>query len=101
MTVVLQVDFSMPAEMLGENLSKSAQPLAESITREPGFISKVWTENQQTNEAGGIYFFTDRASAEKYWEMHQARLSGFGVNNARARIFDINVPLTQITKGQC
>lgn len=45
MAVVLQVDFSMPAEMLGEALSKSAVGLAESINQEPGFISKIWTEN--------------------------------------------------------
>ncbi|AKJ42000.1 monooxygenase [Pragia fontium] len=99
MAVLLQVDFSMPAEMLGENLSKSAIGLAESITQEPGFISKIWTENLQTEEAGGIYLFTDRASAERYWEMHQKRIASFGVKNANGKIFDINLPLTKITRG--
>lgn len=99
MTVLLQVDFSMPAEMLGDNLSKSAIPLAESITNEPGFISKIWTENLETEEAGGIYLFTDRKSAEQYWEMHQKRIASFGVKNVTGKIFDINLPLTKITRG--
>lgn len=100
MTVLLQVDFSMPAEMLGDNLSKSAVSLAESINNELGFISKIWTENLQTEEAGGIYLFTDRESAERYWEMHQKRIASFGVKSANCKIFDINLPLTKITHGQ-
>lgn len=100
MAVVLQVDFSMPAEMLGEALSKSAVGLAESINQEPGFISKIWTENMETKEAGGIYLFTDRDSAERYWQMHKQRIASFGVTQANCKIFDINLPLTLITHGQ-
>ncbi|MDR0805740.1 MAG: monooxygenase [Enterobacteriaceae bacterium] len=100
MTVLLQVDFSMPAEMLGENLSNSAIGLAESITQEAGFISKIWTENLAAKEAGGIYLFTDRKSAERYWDMHKKRMATFGVKNANAKIFDINLPLTKITHGK-
>lgn len=56
MSVILQIDFSFPADQLGATLSKNAQSLAESINQEPGFISKIWTENEHTGEAGGIYF---------------------------------------------
>lgn len=35
--------------------------LADSISQEPGFIWKIWTENQDTQEAGGIYLFQARA----------------------------------------
>lgn len=100
MSVVLQIDFTMPAAMLGENLSQIAQPLAESINQEPGFISKIWTENLSTAEAGGIYLFTDRAAAENYAAMHIERVKQMGATAIRHRIFNINEPLTKINNGQ-
>lgn len=99
MTVLLQIDFNMPAEMLGENLTKNAKALAESINHEPGFISKIWTENQQTGEAGGIYLFKDKTSAENYAVMHSKRVEAMGVKNIRCKLFDINQPLTKINHG--
>lgn len=100
MAVLLQIDFAMPAEMLGENLSKSAVSLAESITEEPGFISKIWTENQQTSEAGGIYLFEDKDTAQRYAGKHIERVKMMGATNVNCKLFDINEPLTKITKGQ-
>lgn len=99
MTVVLQIDFKMPAEMLGENLSRMAVPLAQSITQEEGFISKIWTENVQAGEAGGLYFFADKASAERYATMHSKRVAEMGAQDIRCKLFDINLPLTAITRG--
>lgn len=99
MTVVLQVDFVMPVELLGEHLAESARALAESIAKEPGLISKIWTENKLTSEAGGIYLFKDEASAQQYLAMHQKRLVAMGAKNLRSKIFAINEPLTEITKG--
>ncbi len=99
MSVILQIDFPMPANMMGENLVKQAIPLAESIAQEPGLISKIWTENPETSEAGGIYLFTDRESANRYKEMHVKRIEAMGLKNINCKIFDINEPLTKITKG--
>jgi hypothetical protein len=101
MSVILQIDFSFPADQLGETLSKNALSLAESINQEPGFISKIWTENEQTGEAGGIYFFASRAYAEKYAEHHVKRAEAMGAKNIHMKIFDINLPLTKINHGQC
>ena len=47
-------------------MTHALKGLAESIAQEPGLIWKIWTENAATHEAGGIYLFTDRASAEAY-----------------------------------
>lgn len=99
MTVLLQIDFSMPAEMLGENLSKNAAELAATINTEPGFISKIWTENAQTEEAGGIYLFSNRESAERYAAMHIERVKQMGAKNINCKLFDINIPLTKINHG--
>ena len=95
MAVVLQMDFVVPSAEISAALSKNAPERAESITREPGFISKIWTFNADTHEAGGIYIFTDHHSAQKYLEMHKARLALFGIHQMNCKIFDINVPLTR------
>jgi len=99
MTVILQVDFTLPAELLGDHLVESSKALAESITKEPGFISKIWTVNKETNEAGGVYLFEDKTSAEQYLAMHKQRLEALGASQLRAKLFAINEPLTAITKG--
>ena len=54
MAVILQVDF--PSEgPFGESMSQAYRELAESIKLETGMLWKIWTENSQTQEAGGIY----------------------------------------------
>jgi len=100
MAVILQIDFTIPVETLGDNLVTAARELAESINQEPGFISKIWTESAETGEAGGIYHFTDRMSAQVYLEMHSRRVEAMGATNIRGRIFDINETLTAINHGQ-
>lgn len=100
MAVIIQIDFTMPAEMLGDNLTEAARGLAESINQEPGFISKIWTENTETGETGGIYHFADKASAQAYLEMHSKRVEAMGAKNIRGRIFNINETLTTINHGQ-
>ncbi|TVL07716.1 monooxygenase [Shewanella algae] len=99
MTTLLQIDFEFPAEMMGDALTEQAKPLAESITREPGFIAKIWTENPRSGEAGGIYLFEDEASAEAYACMHSQRVAAMGAHNIRIRLFDVNESLSIITHG--
>jgi Putative mono-oxygenase ydhR. len=93
---ILQVDFPYTGPY-GEEMAAQMKELAESITQEPGFIWKIWTENQATGEAGGIYAFADETSAKAYLEMHSARLKSFGVPEVRGRIFDVNDALSKIT----
>ena len=80
-------------------MAQELQGLAESITQEPGFIWKVWTENKNTHEAGGIYLFENEETATAYLNMHAARLKGFGITEIHAKIFDVNDTLTTITRG--
>lgn len=95
---ILQVDFKMDGPF-GSEMAKGFADLAESINKEPGFIWKVWTENEADQEAGGIYLFETKEDAEKYWIMHSERLASFGISDVRGRIFEVNGPLTQITNG--
>ena len=98
MAYVLQVDFKMNGPF-GDEMADAFSDLAKSINEEEGFIWKIWTENPEKNEAGGIYIFETRETAKKYIEMHTKRLAGFGISDVNAKIFAINSKLTKITKG--
>jgi hypothetical protein len=93
MPYLLQVDFPYSGPW-GDEMSVTMRDLAQSIAQEPGLLWKIWTESQATGEAGGVYLFADRASAENYLAMHSARLAGFGIAPVRARIFSINSELS-------
>lgn len=61
----LHFDFQGPFDA---RMSEQLRDLAESINQEPGFIWKVWTENEAAAEAGGVYLFEDEAAARAYLE---------------------------------
>ncbi len=98
MAVVLQVDFTMDGPF-GAELSQAFEGLARSIGQEPGFLWKIWTEDADARQAGGIYLFDTRENAQRYLEMHSRRLAQAGVRDIRARIYAINEVLTAINKG--
>lgn len=98
MAVLLQVDFPF-AGPFGTDMSAALGDLAQHIAGESGLKWKIWTENEAQQTAGGVYLFSDRASAETYLAMHRARLASFGIANIRAMIFDVNPDLTRITRG--
>lgn len=98
MKTLLQVDFPFDGPF-GQEMAEAMKGLAESIAQEPGLIWKVWTENRETREAGGIYLFDDETSARTYLEMHTRRLKEFGVPTVNAKIFQVNEPLSTIDRG--
>ena len=98
MAYVLQVDFNMNGPF-GDEMAEAFSDLAQSINEEEGFLWKIWTESPETNEAGGIYIFETKETAEKYIGMHAKRLAGFGITDVNAKVFAINSKLTEITKG--
>ena len=98
MPTLVQFDFPMQGPW-GDEMADAYRELAELIAAAPGLRWKVWTENSETREGGGIYLFDDDASAEAYIAEHTARLEGFGVTEIRARLFQVNEPLTEVTHG--
>lgn len=62
-------------------------------------IWKIWTENEDDKEAGGIYLFDNEDDAKRYLEKHTQRLESFGYSNIRAKIFKVNEALSVITKA--
>ncbi|OTG66395.1 monooxygenase [Acinetobacter silvestris] len=93
MAVILQVDFPSQGPFQDE-MTLAFKTLAESINQETGMLWKIWTENSETKEVGGIYLFDTQENAQKYLNMHTARLEGFGLSSIRSKIFDINNPLS-------
>lgn len=98
MKKLLQVDFDFSGPF-GDDMAEQLAGLAESINNEPGFIWKIWTENQAEQLAGGIYLFADEKSAKAYLKMHSARLAEMGVTGIRGKIFDVNTPLSTINNS--
>ena len=98
MAVLLQVDFPFTGPW-GDEMATGMEALAVSIAQEPGLLWKIWTENRETDEAGGIYLFADAASANAYLEMHRARLLGFGIPEVHPKLFEVNLPLSQIDRA--
>lgn len=98
MLTVLQIDFPFNGPF-GDEMHQAMQSLAESIIKEPGLLWKIWTENAATQEAGGVYLFSDASSAQRYLDMHSARLTANGVTGVRAKLFEVNASLSEICKG--
>jgi len=98
MAVILQIDFPFQGPF-GDDLAGAMTELAESIAGEPGFIWKIWTENPETREAGGVYLFSDTESAQAFLSKHSERLMSFGITDARSHLFQVNEALTKMTSG--
>ena len=101
--MLLQIDFvdrraSNPAADQADKIA-ALTPLAQSIAEAPGLIWKIWTENPDTQEAGGIYLFEDEAHLNAYLDLHTARLKAMGIDPINAKKFQVNHPLTEITRG--
>lgn len=95
---LLQMDFPFNGPGKDE-MDRTLKDLSKSIAEYPGVIWKIWTVNEDTHEAGGLYLFEDEASLKAYVKMHTERLKSFGVTEANAKIFEIPEVLTKITWG--
>lgn len=97
--ILLQINFDFDKQMSGNRLSENGQPLAESLNREEGFISKIWTENTETGKVGGIHLFDNYENASTFAENHRERLLTIGASNIDIQYFNVNQPLSKINKG--
>ncbi len=98
MKYLLQIDFPYSGPF-GDEFFTAMQELAEDIATEEGLISKIWTENEETQEAGGIYVFDNLDDANRYLAKHTQRLESFGFTDIKAKTFKINEELSKITKA--
>lgn len=98
MKYLLQVDFPHKGPFK-EEFTEAFTDLAKDISTEDGLIWKIWTENEETKESGGIYLFDNLEDANRYLQKHTKRLESFGYSNIRAKIFNVNEALSLINKA--
>lgn len=95
---ILQIDFPFEGPF-GNDMSTAMQSLAEDIATEDGLLWKIWTEDADSKQAGGVYLFSERSAADAYLAKHSQRLTEAGVRNIRSRIFVVNQPLSLINRA--
>ncbi len=95
---LLQIDFPGHGPW-GEDLTKMASDLAQLLSKTPGMVWKIWTENSRTGDCGGVYLFTDESSADNFLEEHLPRLDAMGIKDVRAKVLDVNEGLSRITRA--
>lgn len=95
----MYLDFPHQEPWGNEMATSQMTELVESITKEPGFIWKIWTENKENTSAGGVYLFNTRENAEKYLEKHSERLTQWGYKDIRGRVFETNEKLSEIGRA--
>ncbi|WP_435950349.1 monooxygenase [Psychrobacter sp. DM8] len=98
MQYLLQMDFPYSGPF-GDEFYTQMKDLASDIATESGLVYKLWTENADTQEAGGIYVFDNLEDANRYLTKHTERLESFGITGIRAKTFIINKELSAITKA--
>jgi len=98
MAYIVQVDF-LHDGVFRESFSDTLQDLANDIVKEDGFLWKIWTQNKDEKSAGGIYYFEDLKNTQRYLKKHIKRLESFGYTDIRAKIFEVNLPLSKICKA--
>ncbi len=94
--VLLQMDFPSPGPW-GAEMTTAYTDLARDIAATPGLRWKLWTENRDGGQAGGVYLFDDETAAVNYRDRHTTRLAGFGLTDIRAVLFTVNPSLSGIT----
>ena len=98
MKYLLQVDFPYSGPF-GSAFFDAMKELAEDIATKNGLVYKLWTENEETQEAGGIYVFDNLNDANRYLEKHTQRLTSFGFKDIKSKVFVINEALSTDRKS--
>jgi quinol monooxygenase YgiN len=75
------------------------EQIAPAFAEVPGLITKRWIVDPESNRAGGVYTWTDRAASEAYMsgELYRAAVENPALANLRSRHFDVLEAATQLT----
>lgn len=96
---ILQVNmtFNIPQKDLEAAWLGVAQPIANVA----GLRWKVWLMNESEREAGGIYLFDNKPSAEAYLAgpIVAALKASPAVSNIRAKLFDVLEAHSAVTRA--
>jgi hypothetical protein len=93
----INFNFSVPA---GE-YEKAANSLVNQFEKLPGLVWKIWTLNEEKNEAGGLYLFQSQAYMDEFLAGPLAKTvtTHPALNNFSVKPFTIMKDLTEATRG--
>jgi hypothetical protein len=100
MAKLVQITFRNP-NGASEAAQKAAWERAHQIAEWPGLQWKIWIAEPSQLLYGGIYLFEDENSAIAYLKspIVDSIQALPGVSDFAAHLFDINSPLTAVTRG--
>jgi hypothetical protein len=100
MSQILQITFRNPNGR-SEAAQKAAWERAHQIAAWPGLVWKVWIAQPAAAIYGGVYLFEDESSAQAYLNgpVVASMRSLPGVTDFSAQLFEVNEPLSAITRG--
>ncbi|CAG7608686.1 YdhR family protein [Leucobacter soli] len=98
MPIVLIMEYRT-AGPFGADAADADRVLASDIVGEAGLQWKLWIEDEAAERSGGVYLFDTRADAERYAELQLSRLASAGIGEVEVKYFDVNEPLSLITRG--
>jgi Putative mono-oxygenase ydhR len=78
------------------------EELAAAFAEIPGLVAKLWIVNRESNRAGGVYTWVDRAACEAYkaGELYRAAIENPTLANLRSREFDVLAAPTRVTSDR-
>ena len=96
MPTLVQFDFPMQGPW-GTAMATAFRDLAVIMAGRPVSGGRSGRRTRPTRRAAASTY--SRTRTPRYVEEHTARLEGFGVKDIRARVFEVNEPLTEMTRG--
>ena len=94
------VEFELQGMSRGD-YERRCEQVAETFAGLPGLLAKVWVIDPESNRAGGVYTWIDRAAREAYEasELFAAVRGDPSLANVRSRHFDVLERPTETTRG--
>jgi hypothetical protein len=95
------VEINFKLTVPGAEYEQAVAPLAQTVADVHGLQWKIWLLNEHTQEAGGVYLFTDQASARAFLDSSLVtQIKGAPIlSDFRTAQFDLLDNLTAITHG--
>ena len=95
---ILQLNFQVTVSCRA--YMKECVPVAEMIAQTPGLIWKAWIFNEETNTAGGIYLFEDKAALEAYLQgpVMEGLRNSPAFSDITVNRFDVLSDLSKVTR---
>ena len=96
---ILEVNFRYAVST--PELEAGAQPLIDQVANVPGLIWKIWIIDENTQVAGGIYYFEDEEDARNYIEgpvFSQVKASPI-LTDLQIKMFDVMDGPSQSTRA--